>query len=113
MRWRSRTRCVARALAGRLTPALADCNEALRLHPGSPDAFEARGFVHLKLGQPDRAVADYDAALRVDPKSPRSLHGRGLAKQRGDVTERELDLIAVKPIRSDVAAEFARVDERP
>jgi tetratricopeptide (TPR) repeat protein len=104
---------LARALAGRLTPALADCNEALRLQPGSPDAFEARGFVYLKLGQPDRAIADYDAALRVDPRSPRSLYGRGLAKrQGGNVTESEVDIIGVKSIKS-AAAEFARVDPRP
>jgi tetratricopeptide (TPR) repeat protein len=69
--------------------------------------LEARGFVHLKLGQPDRAVADYDAALRVDPKSPRSFYGRGLAKrQKGDVTESEVDVIPVKAIK-------AAVDGRP
>src|SRR5215468_1457228 len=40
-------RCWARAVVGILKPALADCNEALRLMPSNPATLDSRGFIFL------------------------------------------------------------------
>jgi tetratricopeptide (TPR) repeat protein len=63
-----------------LQPALADCEEALRIAPNDPNNLDTRGFTFLKLGQFDRAIADYDAALSINPQVASSLYGRGFAR---------------------------------
>lgn len=59
-------RCYARASAGALAAALADCNEALRQMPGRADFLDSRGFTHLKMRQLPQALADYDAFIAID-----------------------------------------------
>jgi tetratricopeptide (TPR) repeat protein len=55
-------RCWARAVLGVLKPALADCNQALRLMPKNAATLGSRAFVFLKMSRFDAAVSDYDAA---------------------------------------------------
>ena len=100
-------RCWVRALAGRdLDKALADCNEALRLRPGLPQALDSRGLVFLRLNQPDKAIADYSAALKVAPRVAWSLYGRGLAEQRkGLQPQGDADIAAAIAIRPHIGDE--------
>lgn len=89
-------RCWTRAVSGEnLDIALADCNEAIRLEPGSAAALDSRGLVHLKLGNNAAAIADYTAALRADPDRGHYLYGRGIARLRmGDEAAGRADIAA-------------------
>src|SRR5215470_9323016 len=90
--------------------ALPDCNEALRLDPKSPEAFDSRAFVYLRMGKFDRAIADYSAALARDAKRAESLYGRGLAKRRQGDAVGDADIAAAKAIRPDIVEEYARYE---
>lgn len=48
--------------------------------PTDLNAWETRGLIYLKLGDPVIAIREYDAALQVDPNRPLAFCGRGLAK---------------------------------
>jgi tetratricopeptide (TPR) repeat protein len=101
-------RCWARAVAGVLRQALADCNEALRLMSGTAATLDSRGFVFLKMTQFDAAVSDFDAALRIEPKDAFALYGRGLAKWRNEDAAGEVDMAAAKALQPDIVEEYAR-----
>lgn len=103
-------RCLTRGAAGKdIGLAVKDCDEAQRLMPGKAEVRETRGFVHLKLGEPQAALAEYDdAALAVDAGRPLALYGRGLARsRRGDVAGGEADKKAARALMPDVARAFA------
>jgi tetratricopeptide (TPR) repeat protein len=100
-------RCWSRAIIGQLDPALADCNEALRLE-SSPGTLERRALVYLKSGQLDKAIADYDAALKTNPRLAGALYGRGLARLRkGDTAAGNADIAAAKEIDPRIVDVFA------
>ncbi|WP_242098341.1 aspartyl protease family protein [Sphingomonas sp. CROZ-RG-20F-R02-07] len=76
-------RCWARALMNTaLDKALADCDSALRLHPGEAAYLDSRALVRLRRGEWDRALADYDAALAVQPRNAWSLYARAIVEQK-------------------------------
>ena len=90
-----------------LNLALADCNEALRLSPGSADARDSRGFVYLRLGRHDEAIIDYNEALRLRPNFQNALYGRGLARMRkGDTIAGLADIAASKGFEVAIAERF-------
>jgi lipoprotein NlpI len=95
-------------VVGILKPALADCNQALRLMPKNAATLDSRGFVYLKMSQFDAAVSDYDAALRINPKRAFALYGRGLARLKNEDTSGESDVAAAKALQADIAEEYAR-----
>ena len=102
-------RCWARAVTGNLKPALADCNQAIRLAPpGNAGTFESRGFIFLKMTNFDAAVSDYEAALRRNPSLAGALYGRGMAKLWNADSTGEADIAAAKALQSDIAEEYAR-----
>jgi tetratricopeptide (TPR) repeat protein len=73
--------CWARAGTGKhLEIALADCNRALALAPGSAGPLNSRGLVLLRQGRFQAAIADYDASLASKPSQPSARFGRGLAR---------------------------------
>ncbi len=80
--------CWARAGAGRhLDNALAACNRALAIEPGTPSPLNSRGLVYLRMKRFDSAVADYTASLRARPQQASAWFGRGLARlSAGEVT---------------------------
>jgi tetratricopeptide (TPR) repeat protein len=101
-------RCWARAIKGDVQPALSDCNESLRLKNGRY-ALDSRGFVYLKMKNPDAAIADYNAALAIDPKAPTSLYGRGMTElMKGDKPASDADIAAAIKIQPDIAEQFAK-----
>jgi tetratricopeptide (TPR) repeat protein len=106
-------RCWARAVLGNLKPALADCNQAIRLSPpGNAATFESRGFIFLKMTNYDAAVSDYEAALRRNPSLAGALYGRGVAKLRNLDSTGQADIAAAKAIKSDIAEEYAHYGMR-
>jgi hypothetical protein len=62
--WRAR-RCVQ---AEQYDDALAWADEFVRLVPRSPDAYQRRAAIWLKLGDPQKALNDYVRAADVDRK---------------------------------------------
>jgi tetratricopeptide (TPR) repeat protein len=103
-------RCVARAVAGKeLVKALSDCDIALKLSPLNLDVRATRGFVFLKLGDPQMALNEYNALLDRDPNRPVALYGRGLALMRiGKPKQGEREMAAARAIDPEIADSFAR-----
>jgi tetratricopeptide (TPR) repeat protein len=106
-------RCFARALQGKLQPALVDCNKALKISPNDPYTLDTRGYVNLRLGNYDAAIADYDDAIAQE-KFPESYFGRGVAKLRlGNKTGGNADIALAKQIDPQMAATMARLGIKP
>ncbi len=78
-------RCWSRAKSGKqLDLALADCNVALQITPGSPAILNSRGYVFYRLGQYPSAIADLNASMDGSPDFASSLYIRGLVEKRID-----------------------------
>lgn len=103
-------RCWERALLGQdLDKAMADCDAALKLVPGSANILDSRGLVHLSLGHFDLAIADYDAALKQNPAIAWSLYGRGIARLRvGQTAAGKADIAAAAVLQPDLPADAAK-----
>ena len=76
------------AAAGRMTNALEQYGEVLRLKPDYTEVWIERGALLTSLGQVNLAVADYTAALRVAPTNEIAHRNLGdLLANQGRVTE--------------------------
>ena len=64
----------------RLEETIADCTEAIRLDPDSPQLYLERAGAHSSLARYEEAVADYDRAICLDPDHAPSYLGRCHAK---------------------------------
>jgi tetratricopeptide (TPR) repeat protein len=62
-----------------LDRAMADLDEAIRLHPTYPCSFNNRGRVWAFKGDLKRAIADYDTAIKLDPNFVIAYSNRGRA----------------------------------
>ncbi len=101
--------CWAQARARiNLEAALADCDRALELQPGSTPIRDSRAMVLLNLGRHAEADALYDTVLAEQPRYPTSLFGRGLARRAlGQEAEAEADIAAARAIQPAVDKTFA------
>jgi tetratricopeptide (TPR) repeat protein/predicted aspartyl protease len=80
-------RCGARALLSEdLDKALADCNAALKLRPGSLNSTDRRALVQLRLGHIDKAISGWSAVLSAQPQNAWALYARGVARLRKGMT---------------------------
>jgi tetratricopeptide (TPR) repeat protein/predicted aspartyl protease len=104
-------RCRARALWNHdLDKALADCRKAMDIAVNTPQAFENRGLVYLRMGRFDAALDDFNESLKLAPGSPWSLYGRGLAKlKRGKTAEGNADLKAAAELMPDLAGRAGKL----
>jgi lipoprotein NlpI len=59
--------------------ATADFDEAIRLDPSMPIAYDERGTAHFARGELDEAIADDDEAIRLDPKYAIGHTNRGVS----------------------------------
>lgn len=71
---------------GELDKALSTVNEAVKIHPDYPDAYEQLGFVLLKKGQLDDAINAFNTTLKINPRAHTSKTGIGLALLKKDDT---------------------------
>jgi Flp pilus assembly protein TadD len=55
------------AWLGQYDPAITDYGEAIKLKPGSADAYGWRGSAFSRKGERDLAIADFTEAIRRDP----------------------------------------------
>lgn len=90
------SRCRLRAYANEaIDKALADCNAALKLRPGSPQVLANRGLAWLRHGDFDKAAADFKASTKVMPDDAWAIYGRGLAALKtGHKDDGEADIKA-------------------
>lgn len=85
-----------------------DCDTAQKLMPLNLDVRSTRGFIFLKLGDPQLALHEYNAILALDPNRAIALYGRGLARAAiGKVREGESDKAAARALLPEVAEAFA------
>ena len=103
-------RGLSRGIVGKeIKEALADCDQALKLAPTSPDVRDTRGFVNLKAGDFAAAIKDYSLALQLDPNRARALYGRALAKAKtGDKEGADNDRAAALKVDPRVGEEFSK-----
>ena len=72
---------VVRAQTGRMLQALADMDEALRVHPDDADAVLNRANVLKILNRPQEALAGYERALALRPAWAQAENNRGTVLQ--------------------------------
>jgi len=60
--------------AGKISEALAECDEALRITPDYAEAFNTRGAAFLRLGNLAAARTNYQRAAQCDATFPDPLH---------------------------------------
>jgi tetratricopeptide (TPR) repeat protein len=80
--------------------ALKDFNEAIRLSPKYPFAYDNRGDVRRERGQYDLALVDYNAAIRFDPNFTSAYLNRGMTFEKmGNIesARADYDALLAKP----------------
>ena len=78
---------------GRLTEAIQDYDEAIRLDPQFTHAYNNRGIAYDDLGQFQRAIQDFDEAIRIDPQFAEAYANRAIAYTLlGNDAEAKLDI---------------------
>lgn len=91
-------RAMAYLSSNTLEPALADCEQALRLDPNLSRAYLCRGLARQGLGDPGGALADFNRALELDPQMAKAYLNRGIA---------HLDLGNIEAALSDLSQAIA------
>lgn len=82
-----------------LERALAECDESLRLSPGSAATLDSRGTVLVRLGRFAEAIRDFDQALEQVPGLTTSIYLRALARSKtGDKAGARADLARVREL---------------
>jgi Tfp pilus assembly protein PilF len=88
-----RDRGIAAYQSGDFHRAIADLDQAIRLHPDDARAHNIRGNAWDYVGAADRALADYDEAIRIDPNNPAVFHDRGMMwRHKGELDRALVDL---------------------
>lgn len=79
----------ALARLGRVAESQADYRKVVELthSPGSPDAYRARGYALLQLGEYENALADFDEVLAARPDDPHAHLYRGATLEAVDRLE--------------------------
>jgi tetratricopeptide (TPR) repeat protein len=102
------SRCWSRTLGNQeLEAAVADCDEALRVKPGTAAYLDSRALAWLRTGQFDKAIQDATAALAADPEMVSALYARGIARRRlGNEKAGDADLAAARSASPGVVQKF-------
>lgn len=80
--------------------ALKDFNEAIRLNPKYPFAYDNRGDLRRDQGKYDLALVDYNAAIRFDPNFTAAYLNRGMTFEKlGNIESARADynVLLAKP----------------
>ena len=108
-------RCWARSGTGtQLDRALADCNHALSLAPGSAGILNSRGMVRLRMNQFSAAISDYTASLKIKPSQASAMFGRGVARLRmGEEQSGAADILLARKMDPEIDDLFVTVGVLP
>jgi tetratricopeptide (TPR) repeat protein len=78
-------RCLAHIELENYSEAIADCSQAISLHP-LPEAYLNRGMAHYHLFHFRTAIADFTQAIAVDPDCAEAYLNRGISRSElGDL----------------------------
>ncbi|HIK18221.1 MAG TPA: tetratricopeptide repeat protein [Leptolyngbyaceae cyanobacterium M33_DOE_097] len=72
----------SRVSQNKLTDAIADYDQAIKLAPDAPDPYLNRGAALEGLGKYEEAIANYNHVLELDPKDPVAYGNRGNAESK-------------------------------
>jgi tetratricopeptide (TPR) repeat protein len=90
-----------------LDHAIADYDEAIKLHPAYAPAYNNRGNAHQAKGDIDAAIADYSDAIRFDFNFVQAFNNRGKAYQmKGDIDRAIADYNAAINLNPNFALAF-------
>ena len=105
-----KNRCMAINNTGNHDRAIQDCDQAINLNPGNPEAYFSRAHALFNKGDYDRAISDYNQAIALGSNAPNTYVARGAAyHKKGDNAHAIEDLNeAVKLAPNDATAFFAR-----
>ena len=67
---------------GRTREALDAADEAIRLNPKNPEAYNTKGTVNAQIGEYGLAIADFNRVLAINPKLVAAYNNRGLCHQK-------------------------------
>lgn len=62
--------------------ALEMVSRAIELNPRYARAYNARGYVHLRMANYQPAIADFSEAIRLDPGYANAYHNRAVARRK-------------------------------
>jgi predicted aspartyl protease len=101
-------RCFMRGVGkSDLDAAIADCDQALKLKPGTIAYLDSRAMVLYLQGKYGAALEAYNAILLRDAKFAPSLLMRGYAKgMLGDQPGKAADIAAARASQADIQARF-------
>ena len=69
-------RGVTAAESNNYEKAIAECTEAIKLHPNYAEAYVYRGMIYYMVKDYDRAIADYNQAIRLDNNHNTAYYNR-------------------------------------
>ena len=85
------TRALAYHNMGQDEWAIPDCNAALKIEPGNPNALFVRAASYQGLAEYGKAIRDYTEVLRLDPARLDALFARGTAHYNVGEYERAVE----------------------
>ena len=62
---------------GAIREALSDCNKAILLKPGEPEAYCNKGVIYEKIGMISKAIENYGKAISLNRKYASAYYNRG------------------------------------
>ncbi|MHC4182242.1 MAG: tetratricopeptide repeat protein [Planctomycetota bacterium] len=92
---------------GALREALSDCNKAILLKPGEPEAYCNKGVIYEKIGMIPKAIENYGKAISLNRKYASAYYNRGsVFGAEGIISKAIEDLSKAISINPEIALSY-------